>query len=100
MLIPYTGAALASYKKIHVLSSYKINELYPFKDTFYYINSKGYMHILLLSALNYRGSKRYYISDNLLTKDNMIKETGQHSRLYDTKQAAIEFILQEASNEI
>ena len=48
------------------------------------------MHIYLLSAVNFRGSKQDYISDNLLTKDNMLKESGQHSRLYDTKEAAIE----------
>lgn len=95
MLIPYTGEALKTYEKIHKLRSYEHNKLYPFKDTYYYINSKGYLHIFLLSALNFKGSKRYYISDNILTKDNMLKEAGQHSRLYDTKNAAIESILRE-----
>ena len=96
MLIPYTGEALKTYEKIHTLRSYEHNKLYPFRDTYYYINSKGYLHILLLSALNYKGKREFYISDQMLTKDNMLKETGQHSRLYDTKEAAIEFILQEA----
>ena len=96
MINPYTGEALKTYEKIHTLNFYEVNKLYPFKDTFYFINQKGYMHIYLLSALNFRGSKRYYISDNLLTKDNMLKESGQHSRLYDTKEAAIESILTEA----
>lgn len=96
MLIPYTGEALKTYEKIHTLRSYEHNKLYPFRDTFYYINSKGYLHIYLLSALSFKGKREFYISDQMLTKDNMLKETGQHSRLYDTKEAAIEFILQEA----
>lgn len=96
MLIPYTGEALKTYEKIHTLRTYQHNKLYPFKDTFYYINPKGYMHIFLLSALNFKGRKQFYISDQILTKDNMLKESGQHSRLYDTKEAAIESILREA----
>ena len=96
MLIPYTGEALKTYEKIHTLSLYEHNKLYPFRDTYYYINSKGYLHIYLLSALNFRGKKQFYISDQMLTKDNMLKEAGQHSRLYDTKEAAIESLLQEA----
>lgn len=95
MLIPYTGEALKTYKKIHTLRSYEHNKLYPFRDTFYYINSKGYLHIYLLSALSFKGKREFYISDQMLTKDNMLKETCQHSRLYDTKEAAIESILQE-----
>jgi hypothetical protein len=98
MILPYTGAALASYEKIHVLSSYKTNELYPFKDTYYYINKKGYLHILLLSALSFKGRRSFYISDNLLTKDNKLQNVGQFTRLYDTKAAAIE-ALKEAANE-
>ena len=95
MLIPYTGEALKTYEKIHTLRSYEHNKLYPFRDTFYYINSKGYLHIYLLSALSFKGKREFYISDQMLTKDNTLKETGQHSRLYDTKEAAIESILQE-----
>lgn len=99
MLIPYTGAALESYEKINILSSYKTNRLYPFKDTYYYINKKGYLHILLLSALSYNGRKSFYISDNLLTKDNKLQNVGQFTRLYDTKAAAIE-ALKEAANDL
>ena len=95
MLIPYTGEALKTYEKIHTLRSYEHNKLYPFRDTFYYINSKGYLHIYLWSALSFKGKREFYISDQMLTKDNTLKETGQHSRLYDTKEAAIESILQE-----
>lgn len=97
MIIPYTGEALKTYEKIHTLRTYEHNKLYPFKDTFYYISDKGYLHVYLLSGVNFNGSKRYYIANMLLTKDNMLKEAGQHSRLYDTKAAAIEFLKQEAS---
>ena len=95
MIIPYTGEALKTYERIHILKVYEHNKLYPFKDTFYYINKKGYMHIFLLSALNFHGKKQFYITDNMLTKDNMLKEAGQHSRLYDTKEAAIESLYME-----
>lgn len=95
MLIPYTGEALKTYEKIHTLSIYEHNKLYPFRDTYYYINSKGYLHIFLLSALNFKGKRQFYISDQMLTKDNILKEAGQHSRLYDTKEAAIESLLSE-----
>lgn len=96
MLIPYTGAALATYEKIHKLTIYETNKLYPFNGSYYFINSKGYMHILLLSALSFKGRKSFYISDNLLTKDNKLRNVGQFTRLYDTKKAAIESILTEA----
>ena len=99
MLIPYTGEALKTYEKIHTLKLYEHDHLYPFKDTYYYINSKGYLHIYLLSAVNFKGSKSFYISDMLLTKDNMLKEAGQHSRLYDTKQATIESLMEGINNE-
>lgn len=95
MLIPYTGEALKTYEKIHTLSIYEHNKLYPFKDTYYYINNKGYLHILLLSALRYKDRRSFYISDNLLTKDNELKEAGQYTCLYDTKEAAIESLLNE-----
>lgn len=95
MLIPYTGEALKTYEKIHTLSIYEHNKLYPFRDTYYYINSKGYLHIFLLSALNFKGKRQFYISDQMLTKDNMLKEAGQYTRLYDTKEAAIESLLSE-----
>ena len=92
MLVPYSGAALETYNKIHTLRSYETNKLYPFRDTFYYINTKGYLHIYLISVLSFRGHRQYYIANNMLTKDNMLKEATQHSKLFDTKEAAIEFL--------
>lgn len=94
MLSPYTGAARQTYEKIHTIGAYIPGHFYPFKDTYYYINQKGYMHILLLSALTFKGRKQFYVSDHMLTKDNMLKESGQRTRLYDTKQAAIDAILE------
>lgn len=90
MINPYTGEALKTYDKIHSLRVYETNKLYPFKDTFYFINAKGYMHILTLNSLTYNSRKSFYIADNLLTKTNELKNVGQYTRLYDTKIEAIE----------
>ncbi len=90
MIRPYSGPALESYEKIHKLTSYNTNKLYPFRDTYYFINQKGYMHILLLSGLRFKGTRSFYISDNLLTKDNKLQEVKQFTKTYPTKEAAIE----------
>lgn len=99
MLIPYTGAALATYERIHKLTIYEANKLYPFNGFYYFINTKGYMHILTMSALNFNNQKRYYIADNLLTKSNTLKESAQVTKLYNTKPEAIQALKEIIENE-
>ena len=52
------------------------------KEKFYfYINTKGYYHIIIPSKVNFNGKFAYYqIVDYLLTKDNMLKECSRYGK--------------------
>lgn len=99
MILPYSGPALETYEKIHALRTYKHNKLYPFKDTYYFLNNKGYLHILLLSAVKYNNTRSFYISDNLLTNNNQLREVKQFTKTYSTKNEAIEALKAIVSNQ-
>lgn len=62
------------------ISNYYINKYYPVngaKNTYFYINSKGYLHIVRPCKVKFDGKFSHYeISDVLLTPDNMLKETA------------------------
>ena len=81
----YTGEALKTYERIHVLRSYHYNKLYISPDKIiYHINLHGFLHAYTAGKCkDYDGSKIYYIRDNLLTRDNLLREsltTFYHSK--------------------
>ena len=59
MPIPYTGEALKTYEKIHVLMSYHYNKLYISPDKIiYHINRHGFLHAYTAGKCkDYDGSK-------------------------------------------
>lgn len=62
------------------ISKYYTNKYYPVngaKHTYFYINQKGYLHIIRPCKVKYNGRFSHYeISDVLLTADNKLKETS------------------------
>lgn len=89
MLIPYTGKALETYSKIHNMNIYEQNTYYKFKDhIYYYVNSKGYLHVVMIDTIKINGKKNLYISNQMLTKDNILKETSYDPHYYDDIEAA------------
>lgn len=81
----YTGEALKTYDRIHVLNSYHYNKLYISPEKIiYHINRHGFLHAYTAGKCkDYDGSKIYYIRDNLLTRDNLLREsltTFYHSK--------------------
>lgn len=62
------------------ISSYYTNKYYPVKgakNTYFYINQRGYLHIVRPCKVKFDGRFSHYeISDVLLTSDNMLKETS------------------------
>lgn len=63
--------------------SYIPNKYYkPAEGNFcFYINTKGYYHIIIPSKVNINGKFAYYqIIDYLLTKDNMLKECSRYGK--------------------
>ena len=85
---PYTGEALKTFERLHVLISYYNNKLYVSPDNvLYYVNKRGYLHAYTAGKCkNYDGSKIYCIRDNLLTRDNMLQESL--TTFYQTKEEA------------
>ena len=61
------------------ISKYYTNKYYPVnsaKNTYFYFNTKGYLHIVRPCKVKFDGRFSHYeISDVLLTPDNMLKET-------------------------
>lgn len=87
-MIPYTGEALTTFDRIHILRSYHRNKLYLSPDNvMYYINRHGFLHAYTAGKCkNYDGSKIYYIRDNLLTRDNLLQESL--TTFYQTREEA------------
>lgn len=91
MLSPYTGAALETYEKMKGdLKAYTPNKLYKNYGKYFFINSKGYMHIYAISGATLNDRKVFYIADYMLTKDNTLKESSS-SKFFDTTTAAAEY---------
>lgn len=89
----YSGEALATMEKIMGnITSYYPNKVY--KNTeynlYWFINSKGYMHVLKPCKVTLDGKLLHYaIEDNLLTTDNMVQSKGNNGN-YTTIQEVIE----------
>ena len=89
----YTGKALETKEKIMGrVSSYYPNKLYKNAEynLYWFINSKGYIHVLKPCRVTLDGKFLHYaIEDNLLTTDNMIQSKGSSGN-YTTVTEVIE----------
>lgn len=92
---PYTGKARESFDRVHTAGSYYPNKLYYSADTrnLYYINSKGYMHIYTTHKGIINNTPVYYLTDDLLTTSNTIKEGATISN-YMSKEDAKSYVLE------
>ena len=78
----YKGEAFVTMEKIMGdRKAYEPNKVY--KNTeynlYWFINSKGYMHILKPCKVMFDGKLSHYaIEDNLLTKKNMVQSKGNN----------------------
>ena len=76
----YSKKALETMEKIMgSVKSYYPNKVYKNEqyNIYWFINSKGYMHVLRLSKVNINGKiSGYAINDFMLTKDNMLDDKG------------------------
>lgn len=76
----YSRKALETMEKIMgSVKSYYPNKVYKNEqyNIYWFINSKGYMHVLRLSKVNINGKiSGYAINDFMLTKDNMLDDKG------------------------
>ncbi len=84
----YAGKASETYNKIQEgYTSIHLNQVYTSKTAkaLFYINSKGYMHILQAGKTTMNGiTKGYHLTDYILTKDNKLKDNGNYTRDFDT----------------
>ena len=89
----YSGEALATKEKIMAtITAYTVNQVYKNHEhnIYWFINSKGYMHVLRPCNVRLDGKIIYYaIEDYLLTKDNMLESKGHNGR-YGSVQAVVE----------
>lgn len=84
----YQGNALLTYNKIQEgIETIYINKVYQSKTAkcCFYINNKGYMHILTAGKTTMNGNTiGFHLTDNLLTRDNMIQNKGNYTKDYKT----------------
>ena len=89
----YSGEALVTMEKIMGdTTSYYPNKVYKNAkyNLYWFINSKGYMHVLKPCRVTLDGKLLHYaIEDNLLTTDNMVQSKGSNGN-YTTVQEVIE----------
>ena len=89
----YSDEALATMEKIMGdTTSYYPNKVYKNEEynLYWFINSKGYMHVLKPCKVTLDGKILHYaIEDNLLTTDNMVQSKGSNGN-YTTIQEVIE----------
>ena len=80
MLSPYDVRTEKVRQAITEDIPYYTNKYYPVKgvkDTYWYINQRGYLHIIRPCKVNMNGKFLHYeISDVLLTPDNRLKEVN------------------------
>ena len=95
----YSGKALTTMEKIMGnITSYYPNQLYKNAEynLYWFINSKGYMHILKPCRVTLDEKFLYYaIEDNLLTTDNMLQ-----SKCCNGKYTTIQELLEELEQKI
>lgn len=66
---------------------------------YFYINTKGYYHIIKPCRINYDGKFSHYeIRDYLLTKENTLKEVGRHG-YYKSRVESIKVIEENLAND-
>lgn len=89
----YNGEALATMEKIMgTITAYIPNKVYKNEEynLYWFINSKGYMHVLKPCRVCFEGKFLHYaIDDNLLTINNMVQSKGCNGN-YTTLQEVIE----------
>lgn len=94
----YTGAALATYNRIQDgIENIYINKVYASKTArcLFYINKKGFMHVLTPGKTTLNGRViSYHLSDELLTKDNTLRNTGNYTKELDTVEALQAVVLE------
>lgn len=102
MLCPYKGAALSTLERIKgAVTSYFVNQIYKNEqyNLYWFINSKGYVHVLKPCKVLLNGKFLHYaIEDNLLTTDNMVQSKGTDGR-YGTLKEVIEELERRLHNE-
>lgn len=80
MIGVYSGESLKTMEKImDNVRSYYPNQTYKNNqyNIYWFINSKGYLHILIPATENLNGKIfNYTIKDFMLTKDNMLQDKG------------------------
>lgn len=95
----YQGAARETYEKMQAgIDEIYINKVYQSKTAkcLFYINNKGYLHILTPGRYTMNGKiTGYTLQDHILTKNNMIQYKTDYTKIYNTIQD-----LQNAINEI
>lgn len=90
MNIPYSGKSFEFYNKIKgTLNPYTVNQLYINtnleKEVCFLINGKGYMHIFISEKCKVFGEIQFRVTDFLLTKENILKDTGKW-KYYKTRE--------------
>lgn len=88
MVSPYDYRTEEIRKKIlGNKKSYISNKYYKSAegDFYYYINTKGYYHIITPRKVKFNGNFFYEIVDYLLTKDNMLKEISNYGNFDNIK---------------
>lgn len=88
LLSTYAGEALKTKEAItENRENVLLNTVYKHSNGFYwYMNKKGYIHILQVLKVDLMGEFSHYtIIDQLLTKDNMLKESKRCGKYKDSK---------------
>lgn len=93
----YNGAALATYDRIQEgHEAIIINKVYESTTAscLFYVNSKGYLHVLRPSTVKLNGTiTGYCLIDYMLTKDNKIQEKSR-TKEQKTPEALKDFIIE------
>lgn len=102
MLAPYDKRTEETRKRIKGdRKSYIPNKYYKSVEGefYYYINTKGYYHIIKPCRVKVDGKFSHYeITDYLLTKDNMLRESSQYG-YYNTVEDVISAIEENLAND-
>lgn len=80
----YNGETLETMERItNGMTCYFVNTVYKNDkyNIYYYINSKGYMHVLRKEKEHFNQELRYVIKDYILSKDNYLRDKGVLYRL-------------------
>lgn len=102
MLSPYDNRTEETRNKLMGNRvTYSPNQYYKSAEgnVVFYINTKGYYHIVAPCKVNVNGVfSHYVVKDSLLTKDNMLKEVSSYG-YYRTIEEVSEAILSNVTKE-